>query len=196
MPPQLDLTGQKFGLWEALRRLPKEPGQTQTHWLCRCKCGTERAVALGSLRNGHSQCCGCESGALRAAKLTTHGGCAGGKNDYLYTAWQNIKARTNKPDHPYWAIYGGRGIRMHSAWLEDFASFQAWILDTLGSRPSPKHSLDRIENDGHYEPGNLRWATAKQQRGNQRGSLDRVEQLQREYDDLARWVLNQIGDLA
>lgn len=81
-----------------------------------------------------------------------------------YRAWSLMKDRCLNPasaNYPYW---GGRGIKVHELWQRDFPAFFAHV----GRRPSPKHSLDRIDNDGHYEPGNVRWATKKEQRANQR----------------------------
>ncbi len=77
---------------------------------------------------------------------------------------------------------------MHGPWREDYAEFRSWILDTIGERP-PGMSLDRIDPDGHYEPGNLRWADWDIQANNKSGSRERVQQLVRERDDLAALIL-------
>jgi hypothetical protein len=78
-----------------------------------------------------------------------------------YTAWNNAKKRCSNPMHPQWPYYGGRGIKFL------FTSFERFFAE-LGPRPSPQHSLDRKDNDGNYEPGNVRWATAKEQSNNRR----------------------------
>jgi hypothetical protein len=85
----------------------------------------------------------------------------------LYSRWRNIKKRTSNPKNKNWHYYGGRGIQLHPEW-QTFPPFAAYIEAELGPRPSPQHSLDRINNDGHYEPGNLRWATPKMQVDNRR----------------------------
>lgn len=77
-------------------------------------------------------------------------------------AWKNAIQRTTNPNHKNWQDYGGRGIQMCEAWLHDFAAFLAHI----GPKPDPSLTLDRINNDGHYEPGNVRWATWSEQRSN------------------------------
>ena len=81
-----------------------------------------------------------------------------------YRSWRCAKNRTTNPASAGWRYYGARGITMAAAWLEDFAAFLAHV----GPRPGPGYSIDRIDNDGNYEPGNVRWATALEQRHNQR----------------------------
>jgi len=95
-------------------------------------------------------------------------------SNYYYACWQNIKARCYKTDHYAYKDYGARGITLHKSWHTDydlgyysdaFSHFVTGILEEIGERP-PGLSLDRVDNDGNYEPGNLRWATAKQQANN------------------------------
>lgn len=81
-----------------------------------------------------------------------------------YTAWCSAKQRCTNPRNPAWRDYGGRGIRMTPEWVDSFAAFIAHI----GPKPSPEYTLDRIDNDGHYEPGNVRWTTRKEQTRNRR----------------------------
>jgi hypothetical protein len=76
-----------------------------------------------------------------------------------FFAWRNLVARCTNPDHPKWPRYGGRGIRVCPRWLDSFPAF----LADMGPRPGREYSIDRRENDGHYEPGNCRWATRPQQ---------------------------------
>ncbi len=93
------------------------------------------------------------------------------------------------PNRPDWNDYGGRGIRMFASWVNDFAAFRDWITENLGE--SNGRSLDRIDNDGNYEPGNLRWSTHSEQMKNRRGGADtkKIEKLVRERDDLAALVM-------
>lgn len=87
--------------------------------------------------------------------------------DYLYKTWQNIKYRTTNVKSKDYKNYGGRGISMYEKWHNNFYEFQAYILNELGERMAGC-SLDRIDNDGNYEPGNIRWSTFKDQISNRR----------------------------
>lgn len=87
---------------------------------------------------------------------------------YLYNLWHAVRSRC-KPGGKDYKHYSSRGIRVYSLWERDYPAFKRWILENIGERPSPKHSIDRMDNDGNYEPGNLRWATQRVQVFNQRG---------------------------
>lgn len=162
----IDLTGQKFGRLTALAVVGKRGGKRV--WLCRCDCGTESRVAVNHLRSGASQSCGCRqrehqqlvfpisrrAGQLRGG-ITTHP---------LYMTWRHMIERCTDPASKDFKYYGGRGIRVCERWM----SFAEFIAD-VGDRPGPEFSLDRYpNNDGHYEPGNVRWATMAQQSQNKR----------------------------
>ncbi len=99
---------------------------------------------------------------------TIHGnGRRGGHQSKLYSLWAGIKYRCNNPDHKHYARYGGRGITMHKAWVDDFFEFEK----AVGLPPSTNHSLDRIDNNKGYEPGNVQWATRRMQANNRSDSL-------------------------
>lgn len=96
------------------------------------------------------------------AALTTHGR----KHDPNYTRWLTMMGRCHNEDHPWYGYYGARGIRVHESW-HDVGTYCDWIAENLG--PCPKgYSIDRIDNDGNYEPGNVRWASASDQVRNRR----------------------------
>jgi hypothetical protein len=86
----------------------------------------------------------------------------------LYRAWMQLKARCQSVTNAAYADYGGRGIKVHLAWSTSYAQFKDDLEREIGPKPSRAHSLDRIDNNGHYEPGNLRWATQTEQNRNQR----------------------------
>lgn len=90
------------------------------------------------------------------------------KHNYIYRLWQGIITRCYKIDYVGYKDWGGRGIIMYQPWINNYPLFKSWILENLGERPESNYSIDRIDNDGNYEPGNLRWATKFQQTHNRR----------------------------
>ncbi len=136
-----------------------------TTWRCRCDCGNEIKVQAGRLKSGHTQSCGClrKETTIKTNKAQKkHGMCFTPE----YKAWANMKDRCTKSNHKQYKDYGGRGIKVCEHWLESFENFYA----DMGPKPFPKilYSIDRINNDGNYEPNNCRWATSKQQADNRR----------------------------
>lgn len=126
-------------------------------WLMRCSCGVERWCRPSDVRGGRADRC------LSCAKKQ-HGHASGGVVSRLYTIWRGVKARCFNEKSNRFEHYGGRGITMAPAWRVSFAAFAR----DVGQPPSEKHTLDRIDVDGHYEPGNTRWATAAEQNANRR----------------------------
>jgi hypothetical protein len=164
MPAFKDLTGRRFNRWTVLSCAGRSRGKSgNLIWLCRCDCGTIREVAGNNLPNGASKSCGCHNEEARRSRIT-HGLTRRGKPKPLeYSSWSSMIQRCTKPTNTKWHNYGGRGIRVCDRWRNSFEAF----LEGMGPRPSPSHSIDRIDNDSNYEPGNCRWATPKEQRANQ-----------------------------
>lgn len=135
-------------------------------WLCRCSCGTEKLVLEQSLRlalcatAGGSRSCGC----LGIERSTKHAHNSSGRPTSEYLAWVAAKKRCFNPRNPSYKDYGQRGIRMCPAWTDSFAAF----LRDLGLKPDPTYSLDRIDPNGDYAPGNCRWVPLAVQARNKR----------------------------
>jgi hypothetical protein len=160
------LGADQFGKWTVLgeakpyeRRSNKGHGRQRTA-LCRCSCGTLRIVAVQTLKGGLSRSCGCVRDAATSRRNVTHGL----SNLPEYKTWCGMKDRCHNPKNKFFDIYGGRGIEVCAEWRDDFAAFFAHI----GPKPSPRLSVDRIDVDRGYEPGNVRWATASMQSRNRR----------------------------
>lgn len=153
--------GDRFGRYVAVSEVKKRGGRKQ--WLVRCECGTEKETYQFSLLSGGSQSCGCLKRDKIIARQTTHGM----SKTSEFQIWFQMKERCLNPKHPEYVNYGLRGIGVFGDWIE---SFQCW-LSHIGQRPSKKHSLDRIDNSRGYEPGNVRWATQKEQTRNMRRNV-------------------------
>lgn len=154
-----DISNQRFGRWVviAYSHSPKT-GRRGAHWRCRCDCGTERAMHGAALRNGTSRSCGCGN----RIEHTTHGLFG----TPTYRTWNSMRTRCENSKHPSFADYGAKGITVCERW-KAFANFVA----DMGERPAGT-TLDRYPNlEGNYEPGNCRWATAREQQSNKRGTV-------------------------
>lgn len=131
---------------------------------CRCDCGNSKSVFVYSLLDGISNSCGCLRVETTKKRATTHGHTKGDGRTAEYAAWSDAKSRCYNSNVRNYSEYGGRGIEMCEEWRNSFEAFYAY----MGDRPSLIHSLDRIDANGNYEPGNCRWATDKEQCRNTR----------------------------
>ena len=171
MPKRSDLAGKKFGKLTVL-----EPAFTKygkLHWKCLCDCGNFSYVNTQYLKNRNTQSCGCLKSEVAKrifSKLnTTHGE----TKTRLFNLWTRIKDRCYREKNPNYRNYGGRGIKMCDEWKDDFVKFRTWAINSgykeeLLKNGKNKWTIDRINNDGDYEPSNCRWVTIKQQCRNRR----------------------------
>lgn len=155
---KLDLTGQQFGQWTALKS-----GKKTAYWLCKCACGREVEVFIGSLRAGKSKGCSkCQSRWMSTSGQSSRNATKHGlhRSDE-YRSWKMMKEHCSNPKQDNWAYYGGRGILVCDKWKNSFEEF----YKDMGPKPKD-YSIDRIDVNKNYEPGNCKWSSTKEQNRN------------------------------
>ena len=161
-----DLVGHRFGLWTVVS-LAGCAANGHQGFVCECECGVRKSINGYSLLQGRSQSCGCLRRNILGARAFKHGESNGPSGRTAeYRCWAHMIKRCSNPKCKEWPRYGGRGIKVCDSWK----NYQNFLAD-MGRRPTPSHSLDRIDVDGNYEPGNVRWATHSEQAQNRRTSI-------------------------
>lgn len=165
----------------------------RSKWVCKCECGNTTSVAPYSLNKGLTTSCGCLQKETLASIRTTHGM----TNSKEYRAWRAMLNRCNRPENDNYGSYGGRGIAVCERWVNSFENFYS----DMGPAPSDNHTVDRLDGEGNYEPGNCRWATMVTQNNNRssnrmvdyNGTRISVAELARQSDIPYNTVRNRIA---
>ena len=148
-------------------------------WLFRCDCGNKKVIDVSAVKSGHTKSCGClhkEKASIQGKKNKTHGMI----KTKEYKVWDSIKQRCLNKNHKAYKNYGGRGIKVCKSWLK----FENFFKD-MGKRPKGL-TIDRIDNNGNYEPKNCRWATMKEQSNNTRNNIFiSINGVQTSFNELA-----------
>lgn len=170
-----DLAGRVFGRLTVIERSGTH--RSFATWRCLCECGNETVVTSANLKAGISKSCGCLKNDKARARQLTHGMF----DTREYACWRNMISRCTLPNADRKKRYFYRGITVCERWLHSFENFYA----DMGKRPSDKHSIDRKDNDGNYEPGNCRWAIKTKQTRNR--SSNKMIEYKGETLPLAEW---------
>lgn len=163
-----DHTGRRFGKLIAIEFVGSESPKGKANWRCICDCGNERVAKAENLLRGKSKSCGCDRHENRIKQVTKHGHAnsdTGGRPSPTYRGWRAMRQRCEDVNNNAYMDYGGRGITICERW-KIFSNF----LADMGERPKGR-TLDRIDVDGNYEPGNCRWATWPEQALNKRARV-------------------------
>lgn len=176
---KIDITGQKFGRLTVLKHTHSNSDK-KCCWDCVCECGNMTNVSGKSLRNGNTKSCGCLGREIRIKSNTTHGYCTGGKTSE-YQIWRSIKERCLNSKNKKYSDYGGRGIIICDRWKDSFQNF----IDDMGVRHNKNLSIDRINNNGNYDPTNCKWATWIEQQNNKNNN--RILEFNGKSQTVAQW---------
>lgn len=182
MAKLINLSGKQFGKLTVIEYAGKRqrPGGSFSYdWRCRCECGNEFIADGNCIRRGSATSCGCDN----SEKLCDHGmSKPEHPQHWAWIVWSGMRRRCYTVSDSAYNRYGGRGIKICDAWLESVRQFYA----DMGDRPTPKHTIERIDNNGNYEPGNCVWATRAEQTENQRST--KLLTFQGESLSISKWA--------
>jgi hypothetical protein len=171
LPPRVqDIRGLRFGRLVVRSYVRPYEVREKSKWLCRCDCGNETIAKVDQLRRGRTKSCGCWRVEATGDRFRTGVNGLQAQHPIEYTCRMNLIDRCQNPHHRDFKSYGGRGIVVCERWLTGDGKKSGFdcFFEDMGPRPGPGLSIDRVDNNGNYEPKNCRWATAAQQMSNRR----------------------------
>lgn len=181
MPSFKDLTGKKFHkltvLYPSIRNKHK-----QMRWMCRCDCGAEKEVRGSNLINNETKSCGCHRDEMARQTCIKRNSSHGLSRHRVYKVWDAMRRRCNVKHSSGYKKYGAKGIKVCEKWMESFNNF----ITDMGLPPTDKHTLDRIDPRGNYEPDNCRWVTMKVQQNNR--TNNRIIEFQGKSKTIHEWA--------
>lgn len=183
---------EKYERWTVLKR---DYTKNRVYYICECECGNIKSIRLDALKCGQSKSCGCLCSELSTKRGTgqqyhlTHGL----TENRFYKLWWRVKDRCFNPKCKSYHRYGGRGITLYPEWIKNPVSFVDYV-SKLPNSDNLKYSIDRIDNDGNYEPGNLRWASQKTQTRNSTSAkltYEKAEEIRLKFGDISASELSR-----
>lgn len=153
-----DLTGKRFGKVVVLERAPRRPGCDYSNWWVKCDCGVIGQKTRPKLTKTTTPACRACMSRARSERRTTHGE----TGTYLHNFWLGVVNACHGPNYQGGWRLKENGIEVSEPWRTDYQAFAAWVGENLGDQPEPWYTLNRIDLDGHFEPGNLRWFTPRE----------------------------------
>jgi len=172
----LNMVGQRY-VRLAVKAFSHLDDNGNSYWLCRCNCGTEKIIQRSNLLVGNAKSCGCLGREIHSKLHKVHGM----SHTPEHKAWGSMIERCYDVNNPRYKDYGGRGITICKKWLEPQGIGFMNFYEDIGPKPSKRHSLDRKDNEGNYEPGNVKWSTPKQQARNTRMSTQTKNKAEHKY---------------